>query len=626
MVSQTHTSHLSSLELRNPNCNIDNSTISDLLHALDGLPLAIAQAAAYIRQTGVSFAKYLEFYKGQWKDLVQSQDGTGMPLAGYSNGSIWTTWTISYHAIKSTNPQAARLLMLWAHIDCRDLWFGLIEDACNRTKEAGQSISALLPEIAANEIKFNEAMGLLRNYSLAEELQGSNGYATHPVVHTWALHFQDPEEREQLSRLALLIVGFSVPFSHKDHWWNKQRRLLAHASKYRVQFLTNLLGDNLKQQILKETLLPELVPSNMLLSAIGKLAVLFDNQERLREAEILYTYLLSQLSQISETASYLALTTLGNLAYSYEKLGKIRMAEDAYLQVLQRGGNVNATHGYKTKLLAIASANLGDLYLNERRLDEAMENFQRALKLNGEHDNDDGHILRHNTLRNIGTTLGLQGKLMEAEEIFQCVLDEAQNEVGVGHERSLGVLLDRARAYLENGKYQEALEDGKKALIGYEKSMGPKAPLTITAVGTIGQCYMHLGKLHDAEGFLQRSLEGCEILYGPEATSRNYYQLHTLSSMGELRQRQGRLEAAQELYLRALTGLRDLYGPSNTWCKDIEQRIAEISPGPAQQEDGSNSTSTGSEVAKERTVSVLAFSTAKQKRRSFMDRLLGKSA
>ena len=304
------------------------------------------------------------------------------------------------------------------------------------------------------------------------------------------------------------------------------------------------------------------------------------------------------------------------------------MAEDTYLQVLRRGSKVNATHGYKTKLLAIASSNLGDLYLNEQRLDEAMEHFQRALKLNGEHDKDDDDIIRHNTLRNIGITLGQQGKLIEAEEIFQRLLDEAQNAFGVGHERQCGVLYDRARAYLANGKYQEALEDGKRALDGYENTMGPKATLTIMVVSVVGQCYMHLGKLHDAENFLQRASEGCELLFGPAITSRIYAQLHTLYSMGELHQRQGRPEAARELYLRALAGFQDLYSPSNIRCKDIQQRIARLSPNPAQREDGSNSASIESEVTKETTVSIPSSRTAKQKRRStrFMDRLLRKSA
>jgi hypothetical protein len=41
-----------------------------LLERLDGLPLAIAQAGAYLQESGVSVETYLRFYDQQWNELM----------------------------------------------------------------------------------------------------------------------------------------------------------------------------------------------------------------------------------------------------------------------------------------------------------------------------------------------------------------------------------------------------------------------------------------------------------------------------------------------------------------------------------------------------------------------------
>jgi hypothetical protein len=101
----------------------------ELLGLLDGLPLALAQAASYIRETGLDTASYVRLYKQQWDDLMRCDGESGSPLVDYEQGSVATTWTVSFKAVEAQNKNAANLLRLWAFVDSRDLWRGLLQAA-----------------------------------------------------------------------------------------------------------------------------------------------------------------------------------------------------------------------------------------------------------------------------------------------------------------------------------------------------------------------------------------------------------------------------------------------------------------------------------------------------------------
>src|SRR4051812_13102715 len=95
---------------------------TELLALLNGLPLALAQAASYLSETQLDTATYVRLYKEQWDNLMQSDGESGSPLLDYQQPSIGTAWTISFRAIEARNASAAKLLRLWAFLDNKDLW------------------------------------------------------------------------------------------------------------------------------------------------------------------------------------------------------------------------------------------------------------------------------------------------------------------------------------------------------------------------------------------------------------------------------------------------------------------------------------------------------------------------
>lgn len=185
-----------------------------LLRRLDGLPLAIAQAGAYLQESRVSVKDYLGFYDQQWDELMVLGNKDDALLQDYSDRSVWTTWAISYQAIHDRHEATANLLLLWSFLDNKDLWHGLFAAACRRSALAAKMLLRWIGDIASNELKFSGAMQLLRSYSLIEvavettEVIETASYATHPVVHQWAHHAQGKRFAAELGQMAVVAIGW----------------------------------------------------------------------------------------------------------------------------------------------------------------------------------------------------------------------------------------------------------------------------------------------------------------------------------------------------------------------------------------------------------------------------------
>jgi hypothetical protein len=79
------------------------------------------------------------------------------------------------------------------------------------------------------QVRFSGAMELLRNYMLAKETTETTSYATHLVLHRWAHHSQYKRFATELSRLAVVAVGWAVPGRSTQDHSALQQRLPPHA-------------------------------------------------------------------------------------------------------------------------------------------------------------------------------------------------------------------------------------------------------------------------------------------------------------------------------------------------------------------------------------------------------------
>ncbi|KAF2631053.1 hypothetical protein BU25DRAFT_301776, partial [Macroventuria anomochaeta] len=484
----------------------------ELLRLLDGLPLALAQAAAYMSETGTSFSIYTRLYKKQWRQLMEPHDGRHIPLRSYANGSVATTWTISYTAVRARNVAASNLLLLWAHLDNKSLWHGLLTAASRKSAVAAEQTAAWFGETARSEVKFIEAVRTLRSYSLVEEVGDQTGYSTHPVVHQWALHMQDSRQQTALSRLAVVLVGLAVPKSDEKNYWETQARLLQHAERCGKHIGGAVVDQGAEQG-----------------------ADAWEEEEEEDETQ---------------------LWAVNNLGILYQDQGKPDKAEGMFTQALR--GQTKALGEDHTSTLSIVN-NLGNLYNTQGKLDKAEKMYTQALRGYAKALGED-HTSTLSIVGNLGTLYRDQGKLDKAEKMYTQALEGYTKALGEDHTSTLSIVGNLGTLYRDQGKLDKAEEMFTQALEGYTKALGKDHTSTLRTVGNLGTLYRYQGKLDKAEEMFTQALHGYEKAIGLESISTYVPALSTMWSLGSLSDILGRVDMARAWYSKALWGYEKVFG------------------------------------------------------------------
>lgn len=153
-----------------------------LAEKLDGFPLALATAGAYLHQVAVSCGDYLRHYETSWLNLQKLS-----PRLSSYDRTLHSTWQISYDHIEQENELSAMLLRLWAYFDNRDLWFELLRHDCTGDPE-------WIRQLTQDELTFHAAVRVLTDHGLVEpeppsqRQTESRGYSMHGCVHSWTRH------------------------------------------------------------------------------------------------------------------------------------------------------------------------------------------------------------------------------------------------------------------------------------------------------------------------------------------------------------------------------------------------------------------------------------------------------
>ena len=150
-----------------------------LAKELDGLPLALATAGAYLDQAAISFSDYLRLYKASWTKLQK----TSPELSSYEDRTLCSTWQLSFDHVKQRNELSAKLLRLWAYFANQDIWFELLRHGDSEDPE-------WIRELTEDELSFNSAVRVLSDHGLVEvdtssqKWAESRGYSIHGCVHS----------------------------------------------------------------------------------------------------------------------------------------------------------------------------------------------------------------------------------------------------------------------------------------------------------------------------------------------------------------------------------------------------------------------------------------------------------
>src|SRR6266700_2397108 len=185
----------------------EQETAREIVKAMDGLPLALEQAGAYIEETECGLQGYLRLYRVQGVRLLKEHG----EFAPDHPEPVATTWSLSFKNVEQANPAAAELLRFCAF---------LAPDAIPEElfTESAAELGPTLEPVASDPSRLNKAIRELLKYSLVHRDPETNTLSIHRLVQE-VLKDQMPEETQRLwAERAVRAVSSAFPNPEYRNW------------------------------------------------------------------------------------------------------------------------------------------------------------------------------------------------------------------------------------------------------------------------------------------------------------------------------------------------------------------------------------------------------------------------
>ncbi|KAF2022632.1 hypothetical protein EK21DRAFT_11443, partial [Setomelanomma holmii] len=195
----------------------EDDSIAELATTLDHMPLALVQAAAYIRERAprCSVRQYVEEYRqsDSRKTSLLNREAGQLRRDEAASNSVLITWQISFDHIRNTRESAADLLSLMSFFDRQG-----IQEALLRR-----------PSSTANDDGFEDSVITLRDYSFITVTRDASTFEMHSLVQlatrTW-LKSQGQVDKWRQHFIASLCA--ELPTGEHENW-AKCQALFLHA-------------------------------------------------------------------------------------------------------------------------------------------------------------------------------------------------------------------------------------------------------------------------------------------------------------------------------------------------------------------------------------------------------------
>ena len=322
----------------------DQTTAREISQTMDGLPLALDQAGAYIEETQWSLPEYLRLFQIRKEELLQRR---GKLITDHPE-SVGTTWSLAFEKVQQANPAAADLLRLCAFLDPDIIQEEII------TKGASE-LGSILQPVAADPIKLNDAIGTLLTYSLVRR-NPDHTLSIHRLVQIVLKHSMNKSVQRRWAERAVYQAFPEVDY---ENWFQCQ--------EYIPQVL---ICNALIEQW--DMVLPE---ASQLLDESG---YYLRESAQYEQAEPLLQRALAIRERVLGAEDPLTADGLNNLATLNQDQGKYEEAEPLYRRALAIRERVLGADHPDT---ATSLNNLGLLYDNQGKYEEAEPLYQRALAI-----------------------------------------------------------------------------------------------------------------------------------------------------------------------------------------------------------------------------------------------------
>lgn len=487
---------------------------------MDGLPLALDQAGAYIEKTQSGLADFLHMFESHPLRFLHER-----AISDEHPVSVATTFLLAFEQVQQTNPLAADLLTMYAMLPMDSIPEELV-------MEASSSLGPLLATLENDALRYHQALQDLLSYSFVRRLPADRSIQLHRLVQLVIRAQLEPEVQRQWAVRLLQATNAIFPSwghvifpeDNVEDWPRNQRLLpLVFACAQLVEQYQIALPEGVH-------LLARVAHYSRLRAQYGQAEALCRRIMRLHDA-------LPGTHQ-SETALVLFIHVP-----LYYDLGRYEEARS----FCQRALALYEQSQGKEHSVTIAAANfLAELSRLCGKNQEAEALFLRVIAFY-ERLGKGAEIA--SPLFSLANLYRTQRQFARAEPLFRRALAVREQVLGAEHFHTAGSLRGLALLCTECQRYTEAERLYRRALTIYEQTLGPEHPHIAVTLMHLGQLHVVQQRYHEAEVLYQRSLALQERLYAPEHT----HFISLLTHMGQLALVRARYDEATEHLQRALS-------------------------------------------------------------------------
>ena len=504
----------------------------NLLEALEYLPLAISQAAAFISENPVTLSEYLEILRKSDSDTQEllNEDLGDLRRDKESENSVIKTWKISFDLISEREPRAAEILSLMAVLDRQGIPKALLQDPSDQI------------------VGFTKALGILLAFSLIKAGRDQGVYELHRMVQlatrNWLqMHHQIKTWQEK----ALSVVADRFPAENFVQKRKICESLLPHAQTV-IQY-----GEELG------------ICSEEYAELLCNVAT-FDGEygrHRICVKRRTATYEVRKKLWGEEHPS--TLTSLHRLARAYRETGRLRTAQKLQIKFVQISKRVLGTEHCDTivgmHLLAILYQDQSQWKEAEELLVQAIELYQRVF------EPEDPRALDAMTHLCLG--YAEQGQHKKAIAISKRCVDLRTRISGPEHRQTLQGMSILAVLYVKQENYSESIDIMERLVGSGTQTYDLDLPWTLNCTANLASLYIFVNRHSDAIGLLERVIGPIAKCYGAE----NFFTLSCMSNLASAYIKTDRHSDAIPLLLREmkLRNNRDLLRRS-----ELQIRICNI--------------------------------------------------
>ena len=497
---------------------------------LDCLPLALSQAASFMRQQNVTVGEYIQLLDDDESRLSDLLEHDFQPYSHEADfpKAIASTWNVAFDLIAADSPIAANLLSFMAFLNSRNIPKYLLR--CVESNEWNLTVLGL---------------GTLQGYALVSLASESETFNIHRLVqHAMCKRLASIDAVTEWSRKALSILSEQFPDGQYESW-KTCAALVPHA--------LHILKNNFSKKA-EDLLLVAMLQS--------KISRYYSWMGHYSLAAKLSLETLETFGRCPDAPRKVVYETKFLRAEALKNNGQLQEAEDLAREVwYERQNELGAKH-----IDTLASyTTLASIYQEQGKFKEGAKIARHTLKGLRKTLQADDIIIQY-TKRRLGTLLQMLGEYSEAETLLREALDAYTDQLGPDDQVTLKAKWRLAWILHEQSKYKEAEQMSFETWTAQKRTIGENHPDCIKSLFLFADDLQAQSKFEAALSHKRHVYAQATDVVGP----KHRYTLTAAASLASclvasdsVKGSFAAYEEASDLYNAVLKGREELLPPDH---------------------------------------------------------------